>query len=155
MCKIFTCGEGIWNFETQYRLEITTAKNIILSDILLSTLSESCALHLPRDILVWSVATTSTLTQWGLCTWWHSCAQEHFKTGMEEGKWQAEDESISSSPSLPFPSLLPALLPASLFSIKCQDWPFYNHICDLGSGIQMQSMSIRIAALLIERRETL
>lgn len=54
-------------------------------------------------------------------------------------------------PVSPIPSLLPVLLPASLFSIKCQDWPFYNHICDLGSGIQMQSMSIRIMGLLIER----
>lgn len=58
-----------------------------------------------------------------------------------------------SQPVTPTPSLLLVLLPASLFSIKCQDWPFYNHICDLGSGIQMQSMSIRITGLLIERRE--
>lgn len=56
-------------------------------------------------------------------------------------------------PVSPIPSLLPVLFPASLFSIKCQDWPFYNHICDLGSGIQMQSMSIRIMGLLIERGE--
>lgn len=58
-----------------------------------------------------------------------------------------------SQPVTPIPSLPLFLLPASLFSIKCQDWPFYNHICDLGSGIQMQSMSIRITRLLIERGE--
>ena len=58
-----------------------------------------------------------------------------------------------SKPVTPIPSLLPFLLPGSLFSIKCQDWPFYNHICDLGSGIQMQSMSIRITRLLIESGE--
>lgn len=58
-----------------------------------------------------------------------------------------------SQPVTPIPSLPLFLLPASLFSIKCQDWPFYNHICNLGSGIQMQSMSIRITRLLIERGE--
>lgn len=58
-----------------------------------------------------------------------------------------------SQPVTLVPSLLLLLLPASLFSIKCQDWPFYNHICDLGSGIQMQSMSIRITVLLIESGE--
>lgn len=58
-----------------------------------------------------------------------------------------------SQPVTPTLSLLLFLFPASLFSIKCQDWPFYNHICDLGSGIQIQSMSIRITGLLIERGE--
>lgn len=61
--------------------------------------------------------------------------------------WIHLSQSVTARP------LPPVLLPASLFSIKCQDWPFYNHICDWGSGIQMQSMSIRMKGLLIEKGE--
>lgn len=62
-------------------------------------------------------------------------------------RWIHLSQSVAPHP------LPPVLLPASLFSIKCQDWPFYNHICDWGSGIQMQSMSIRMKGLLIEKGE--
>lgn len=67
-----------------------------------------------------------------------------------------QDDPHRMNPSLPVshsPSPPSKLLPASLFSIKCQDWPFYNHICDWGSEIQMQSMSIRMKGLLIEKEE--
>lgn len=62
-------------------------------------------------------------------------------------RWIHLSQSVTAHP------LPPVLLPASLFSIKCQDWPFYNHICDWGSGIQMQSMPIRMKGLLIEKGE--
>lgn len=62
-------------------------------------------------------------------------------------RWIHLPQSVAPHP------LPPVLLPASLFSIKCQDRPFYNHICDWGSGIQMQSMSIRMKGLLIEKGE--
>lgn len=93
----------------------------------------------------------------------HTCIGEKKKKKEEDeggGGWRSRLERADRrkiNPSFPAShshSLLLFLLPASLFSIKCQDWPFYNHICDLGSGIQMQSMSIRITALLIERGET-
>lgn len=89
----------------------------------------------------------------------HTRAHKHAKGEVDEGEDFSKLTSRRlihlSQPVTPTPSLLSALFPASLFSIKCQDWPFYNHICDLGSGIQMQSMSIRITGLLIERREAL
>lgn len=84
-------------------------------------------------------------------------AHKHTKDEVDEGEDFSKLTSRRlihlSQPVTPTPSLLPFLFPASLFSIKCQDWPFYNHICDLGSGIQMQSMSIRITGLLIESGE--
>lgn len=87
----------------------------------------------------------------------HTHAHKHTKEEVDEGEDFSKLTSRRlihlSQPVTPTPSLLPFLFPASLFSIKCQDWPFYNHICDLGSGIQMQSMSIRIMGLLIERGE--
>lgn len=87
----------------------------------------------------------------------HTHAHKHTKEEVDEGGNFSKLTSTRlihlSQPVTPIPSLLPVLFPASLFSIKCQDWPFYNHICDLGSGIQMQSMSIRIMGLLIERGE--
>lgn len=87
----------------------------------------------------------------------HLHAHKHTKEEVDEGEDFSELTSRRlihlSQPVTPTASLLPLLFPASLFSIKCQDWPFYNHICVLGSGIQMQSMSIRITGLLIERGE--
>lgn len=87
----------------------------------------------------------------------HIRAHKHTKKEVDEeecfSKLTGRRLIHPSQPVTPIPSLLLFLLPASLFSIKCQDWPFYNHICDLGSGIQMQSMSIRITRLLIERGE--
>lgn len=87
----------------------------------------------------------------------HTHAHNHTKEEVDEGEDFSKLTSTRlihlSQPVTPIPSLLPVLFPASLFSIKCQDWPLYNHICDLGSGIQMQSMSIRIMGLLIERGE--
>lgn len=87
----------------------------------------------------------------------HTHTRKHTKEEVDEGGNYSKLTSTRlihlSQPVTPIPSLLSVLFPASLFSIKCQDWPFYNHICDLGSGIQMQSMSIRIMGLLIERGE--
>lgn len=67
--------------------------------------------------------------------------------------WTTHTRWIHPSQSVTPHRLPPVLLPASLFSIKCQDRPFSNHICDWGSGIQMQSMSIRMKGLLIEKGE--
>lgn len=87
----------------------------------------------------------------------HTHIHKHTKEEVDEGEDFSKLTSRRlihlSQPLTSIPSLLPILFPASLFSIKCQDWPFYNHICDLGSGIQIQSMSIRITGLLIERGE--
>lgn len=84
---------------------------------------------------------------------WHIITRTHVDEGGGFSKLTSWRLIHLPQPVPPPPPFLPSLLPASLFSIKCQDWPFYNHICDLGSGIQMQSMSIRITMLLIERGE--
>lgn len=127
--------------------------SLLLRVFFWNMLSSCCTYH--------SVTSHREHTHLYVCV--HTSTGEKKKKKEEDeggGGWRSRLERADRrkiNPSFPAShshSLLLFLLPASLFSIKCQDWPFYNHICDLGSGIQMQSMSIRITALLIERGET-
>lgn len=96
MCKTFTCDEGIWNLETQYRLEITTAMHTTSSRILPPALGGSCASRASRHFGL-PVATTSTSTPVGFCARRDTAAHKTFQDRHEGG----ESDKPKMNPSLP------------------------------------------------------